>query len=385
MIFSCTDSSEDLTIHKNGVRSESLGTPINDFGYNLFSILANCNDNTILSPLSIHCALAMASNAVDSASLDEMKKVMHINEMADYNQAYSELLTSIAAFDNANLSINNSIFYDSQRLNLNQDFYAILRKNYSCEKIESDFGDPSAPMIINQWVTQKTNNKIKELIEKINNESAFIINTIYFKDDWAEGFDKNHTRKSIFYNEDNSQAEVNMMYTRNAIESFMSSDFDAIDLPMKNEHYSFTAIVPKSKTLTEFISDLSTKQSFTQWLNDNVLQKLQTTDLNLILPKFKLETTYSLNKSLMMIGMNKFIGSGLPNLSSPSAFNPIGNITHKTFFDLNESGIEGAAVTSIGIVAETTPYNINFDRPFLFVLRNSDTNLPLFIGKVSKM
>jgi serine protease inhibitor len=385
LLINCTDAIEENNSVNKNRNGNSLAIPINDFGFNLFSILANCNDNVIISPLGIHCDLAMVSNAANNATLDEMKKVMHISALNEYNLDYKDLLEEISIDDAKNLSLHNGLFYDTNRLSLNDDFYSILNKNYFCEKTTCDFNSPSAVGLINQWVADKTKNKITEIVDQINDENAFFINTVYYKDDWQKGFDKNNTGKSNFNNEDLSISEIDMMYTRYSINCILSPDFDAVDLPMKNENYSFTAIMPKTKTLTEFINEVGKEASFTQWFNTHVSSKLENLDLNLNLPKFKLKLDYSLNKSLMKLGMNDLFSNGIPNMSMPSAPNPVGYVNHNVFFDLNESGIEGAAVTVVGIVAEVSPYSIRFDKPFLFVLRNNRTNLPIFIGKISKL
>ncbi len=386
-MLTCADNFDENEnkLAKDVRNTESLAAPINDFGFDLFRVLANCNDNVIISPLSIHCDLAMASNAVDDQTLTEMKQVMRINALADYNLAYKDLLTEINADNTKNLSLSNGLFYDEARLNLNLGIYDILNSNYFCEKNNYNFGNAGTVNLINQWAADKTNGRITEILEKIEDESSFLINAVYFKDDWLKGFDSKHTRKANFKNEDHTIANIDMMHTRSDIKCIISADYDAIDLPMKNENYSYTAIVPKTKSITEFIGSIAQEKSFTKWFDNNIVFRLGYQDLNLSLPKYKLPLHYDLNKSLMMIGMNDFFSKGLPLLSIPNSFNPIGNVTHDVYFDLNESGIEGAAVTTISTIAEVSPFHISFDRPFLFVLRNKVTNLPLFIGKVSKL
>jgi serine protease inhibitor len=384
-IFSCTDHIEDKNLTISTRRTEALGTPINDFGFDLFSMLANCNDNVIISPLSIHCDLAMASNAADSQTLDEMKKVMRIDGLADYNLAYKDLLAEINSDVDKNLAVNNSLFYDGNKFNLNNDFYDSIKNNYNCEKSNLDFSDLASLTKINQWAAQKTNDKITKILDEFGEANAFLINAVYFKDDWFAGFDSTRTKKIDFYNEDQSIARVNMMYTRADIRCLISDEYDVVDLPMKNGKYNYTAIVPKTQSLTDLINTIGKELSFTAWLNTNIISRLGVLDLNLHLPKYKLPVHYNLNKSLMMIGMNELFIKGLPKLSTPIFNVPVGNVTHDVFFDLNESGIEGAAITTISTVAETSPFSIKFDRPFLFVLRDNLTNMPIFIGKVSKM
>jgi len=69
--------------------------------------------------------------------------------------------------------------------------------------------------------------------------------------------------------------------------------------------------------------------------------------------------------------MGTFMGS--PYLS---------RVLHDTFLKIDEKGAEGGAVTAVGVAAESAPPTIEFNRPFVFIIRHVETNTPVFIGKL---
>lgn len=63
----------------------------------------------------------------------------------------------------------------------------------------------------------------------------------------------------------------------------------------------------------------------------------------------------------------------------------IGEVKHKSFVEVNEEGTEVAAVTSVGMITTSMPqvYPFTVNRPFLFVIREMNTGLILFVGQVN--
>ena len=69
----------------------------------------------------------------------------------------------------------------------------------------------------------------------------------------------------------------------------------------------------------------------------------------------------------------------------------VGNVIHKTFIDVDESGTRAAAATAI--IKEDNmmemepkePKHITLDRPFVFMIYDMTDNIPVFIGTVADL
>jgi serine protease inhibitor len=89
----------------------------------------------------------------------------------------------------------------------------------------------------------------------------------------------------------------------------------------------------------------------------------------------------------------------LAGLGMPTAFNgadfsgmthddalEISAVAHEAFVAVDEAGTEAAAATAVVMSlssAMRTTVELMVDRPFLFVLHDTGTGTPLFIGRVS--
>ena len=65
----------------------------------------------------------------------------------------------------------------------------------------------------------------------------------------------------------------------------------------------------------------------------------------------------------------------------------IGDVIHKTHIEVDERGTKAGAITVVemlcGSAYEPDPHYVILDRPFVYMLIDCSTNLPVFIGAVT--
>ena len=84
---------------------------------------------------------------------------------------------------------------------------------------------PMAPKQINFWIESKTNGLIKEMIDKLNDNTVMLlINAIYFKGKWKSQFDPKNTVQSPFYKPDGASSDVPMMKQTSEFKIFPGKD-----------------------------------------------------------------------------------------------------------------------------------------------------------------
>jgi serpin B len=154
-------------------------------------------------------------------------------------------------------------------------------------------------------------------------------------------------------------------------------------LPYGNKQFSMTLVMPGgSGTADDLLRNL-TAANVSQWL-----EAADSSNLQLFLPKFKLEYEKNLNQPLKDLGMPEAFGSGADFSGMITGFRKgdlaISEVKHKSFVEVDEEGTEAAAVTSIGIVVTSLPPSIRFDRPFVFLIREKASGAILFIGKLAR-
>ena len=361
----------------------------NSFGLKLFQriLTEEADTNMFISPLSVSMALGMTMNGAAAETYEEMKNTLEFAGLSEQeiNEGYKSLIELLVNLDEKVLfEIANSIWYRNT-FTVHQPFLETNQFYFNAEIYPMDFNLPSAPDIINQWVSDKTHEKIKKVIERINPLTVmFLINAVYFKGDWLYQFDEEFTFDDVFYKASNQAVDCKMMNIRSQFEYYEDEFLQIIDLPYGDGLFSMTIFLPRyGRDLNAFIQSLDGAQ-----LQD-YLQGLTADSVSVSLPKFKVEYTKTLNDVLIAMGMPRAFD---PDASDFSRINPgpdlyISNVLHKTFVQVDEVGTEAAAVTviEIGVTSEGPRMTfMRMDHPFFFLIRERESNALLFMGKINE-
>jgi serpin B len=299
----------------------------------------------------------------------------------DYAGLRHTLLTSDPK---VTLAIANSL-WARQDVEFKQDFLQRNAQFFEAEISTLDFSDPSTSRTINQWVDTNTNGKIEKIVGDIDPAIVlFLINAIYFKGTWQREFKPFRTRDDTFYLSNGDEKQVPMMRQDHWYPYYQGEKFQAISLAYGDGQMSMYIFLPDPESdLNIFLEDLNVEN----W--ENWISQLQTQDVSLTMPKFKLEYRKTLNDTLKVLGMDIAFNPALADFSRMAPLEIlgenlyIGEVLHKTFVEVNEEGTEAAAVTNVEIgVTSVPPPPIPFtiDRPFFFAIRDNETKTVLFMG-----
>jgi len=363
----------------------------NTFGFKLFKqIVADQPDSNIfISPLSVAMALGMTYNAALGTTREAMDSVLELNGMdiQAVNESYQSLIDLLVNLDPSVIfEIANSIWY-RDTFQIAQDFVA-LNQNYFYAVVNAlDFNDIGAADIINAWVSDNTHGKISEIVDSPIDPVTvmFLINAIYFNGTWTYRFDPGQTYGGNFTLPDGSQSPCQMMLTDCALKYFTGGAFRAVDIPYGDGLYSMTILLPNPQTDINSIIAGMNQQTYEEWL-----EEFNETQVQLHIPKFKLEYEDSLKNDLCALGMGIAFNPGAANflgMIDPDAVLMdnlfISKVKHKTFIRVDEEGTEAAAVTSVEVeYGSIGPIELAINRPFVFFIRENHSGTILFMGKI---
>lgn len=359
-----------------------------DFGLSAFKTLnreAEEVENLFISPFSISTALTMTANGARGQTLSEMMSTLNLGalSLAEVNLAYRELLAKLPGLDETvQLQIANSIWH-RREMAIKQPFLDVNVENYQSEIYAADFTDPATVNLINDWVNVQTNGLIEKIVEDIPPEMVmYLLNAIYFKGSWTRPFDPELTGPATFTRDDGVEVTTDLMsYGETTLPFYQNDQFMMADLPYGDSIFTMTVLLPKEGVRTDALInalDLNTWQNWTSQLKD--------TKLHFAMPKFKFAYEKELKELLKEMGMETAFLPGqadLTNISDAELY--IDGVLHKAFVEVNEEGTEAAAVTSVGVGVTSVPmypYMI-LDKPFVFVIRENQTNEILFLGKLA--
>lgn len=358
----------------------------NTFGFKLFQELQKdeAEKNIFISPTSVATALSMTVNGAKGQTKEDMMATLEQNGLTleQVNAGFQQLLTLLPTLDpEVQLKLANSIWY-RQGYPVRQEFLAVNNDFYNSEVAALNFADPAAKDIINGWVKDNTNNLIQSVINgEIDPDVVmYLINAIYFKGTWLHEFDPEDTYATEFRLQDGSTTQVDMMSMGQTFFPYFANEtFQAVDLAYGDSVFSMTILLPNpGHTVDEVIQQLNT-DNWEQWT-----QSFEYTELFFGMPKFEMEYEKSLVKPLANLGMSIAFTPNADFTNIAEADLMIDEVLHKSFIEVNEEGTEAAAVTVVVIVETSVPQIPVFmaDRPFVFIIRENQSNSVLFIGKM---
>jgi serpin B len=371
---------------------EKLAQANNAFALALYKQLTDGQGNLIYSPFSIYQALMMTYAGAESETAQQMMAALGVKDIEDVHNVMNALsltLQDIKALHVPGIqpwifNIANALWMQKD-FHFEQDFLDKLSANYAAGVKLVDFNYPEdVQKLINHWVALETNDKIKDIIpDGMLSEMTRLVlsNAVYFKGAWSNRFDAKDTEKALFTLMDGTTIDVDMMAASMQTAGIMNDDFSAVSLPYEGGNFAMAVVMPK-----DF-------EAYQNALNADVLSKLfadlsmSHAMVHLKMPKFKTESTFDLGKTLKGLGMGDAFDKDKADFSGMTGEKDlyISDVIHKAFIDVNEEGTEAAAATIVGMSTTSMPgeeYTITFDRPFIYMIYNTQTNAVVFMGQV---
>ncbi|XP_070603251.1 serpin B6-like [Erythrolamprus reginae] len=347
--------------------------------------------NLLFSPLSAYSALDMVSLGARKNTEKQMLKVLSKDEMA--NQTSEKLISDLNKPDtNYSLCLVNRLFGE-RSYDFRASFIESIQRFYRAglEKLNFKQASEDSRRHINAWVKEKTSGNIQDLLAPGIIDSLtklVLVNAIYFKGNWADKFNKNHTQEQPFWISKNESKPVQMMFNSATYNIGYIPDCrtSVLEIPYTNNEMSMTILLPdqiedNSAGLEKLEREITYKKLM-DWINP---KNMFPRKVDLSLPKFKLEEKYDLKPVLRSMGMTDAFDEGKADFSGMSTNKDlfISNIVHKSFMEVDEEGTEAAAATGVITAVKTAPLASQFksDHPFIFVVKSRSKNRMLFMGR----
>ncbi|XP_031728228.1 leukocyte elastase inhibitor-like isoform X3 [Anarrhichthys ocellatus] len=308
---------------------------------------------------------------------------------ASFSQLLSELNKKDAPYA---LSLANRL-YGEQSYQFIEDFLSETRKHYNAELESVDFKTKAedARVNINSWVEKETQGKIKDLLKKdiVDGTTMLVlVNAIYFKGNWDKKFKEDSTVDAQFKINKNDTKSVKMMCQKSKfrLASIPEANCQILEMLYEGKELSMLIFLPDEieddTTGLEKLERELTYEKFVEWTRSDMMGQ---TEVEVKLPRFKMEETYNLKDVLTSMGMVDAFDVTRSDFSGMSPANDLvlSKVVHKAFVEVNEEGTEAAAATA-AILTERAimiPATFIADHPFLFFIRHNPTMSVLFAGR----
>lgn len=350
------------------------------------SVLESKDENVLISPLSIQLALAMTANGAEGETRDEMEALLG-GEIAleDLNEYLYSYVNNLPSAEKHKLQIANSIWFrdDDGRLQVEKDF---LQKNadyYGAQAYKAAFDDQTLKDI-NSWVDDHTDGMIDSILDQIDEDAVmYLINALVFDAEWQHVYDKSDVYKGKFTNIGGTEKQVDMMHSEETV-YLQDENATGFMKPYSGSKYNFAVLLPNEGVdIYEYIASLT---------GEDLMETLNTPQLGMVmatLPKFSYEYELTMNDVLKELGMPSAFSGDTADFSKMGQSSRgnihIGDVLHKTFISVDELGTKAGAVTKVQMNDESAPMSewvVTLNRPFIYMIIDNETNLPVFIGTV---
>jgi len=355
----------------------------NAFALDLYAAVVDDDGggNIGLSPYSVAITMAMAYAGAAGETADEMAAVLGSGLAAErFHPAFGALdlgVTRRANTSGGRLNIANAVWLQRDQV-FEQAFLDTLARCYGAGAHVVDFAAApnEAVKIINHWVSGRTGGYIEELLApgSIRGDTRLILtNAVFFKARWKEPFSRSETHPAPFAG---LPTEVEMMSQEAWFAHGRGAGWEAVELPYLGGRVAMLLVLPDDLSALEGRLDPA--------LLDEVVTGLHEQTLTVELPRFSYRDKTWLGGPLADLGMGRIFDDELADFSGMSAGGGLApdNVAHEVYVEVDEEGTTAVAATSFGGI-ESTPPKIVFDRPFLYFIRDLETGLILFVGRVT--
>ena len=355
-----------------------------DFALRLYKACYKEGENTLISPLSVLCALSMTANGAEKDTLAQMKAVLGMSR-DELNSFFLSYLKALRSAEGGTLRLANSIWFtDHDSFAVSKDFLQTNADYFGAELYKTKFDGSEAPKTaINNWVKDKTDGMIPQIIDRIpDNIIMYLINALCFDAEWQHIYRQTDVREGQFTCADGLKNTVEFMYSEEGM-YLQTENATGFIKYYKDADYAFVALLPaEGSSVSDVLSSL----------DGEGLQALLSSPEHCVVraavPKFECRYSAQLSEVLAAMGMpdafddSRADFSGIGRSSAGSIY--ISRVLHKTYISVNEKGTRAGAATAVEMDTKgVSPIYIKqvwLDRPFVYMLIDTAANMPFFIG-----
>ncbi len=390
-LLSGTTAKEDIPVlDDSGATATSVEATVegyNGFAFDLYGRYSASDGNILFSPYSISTALSMTYEGARGETADEMEAVFGFSEdPSDRLPSVARIYNTLNDADREYTLHTVNALWVQQGYPVVEDYVDAIVGYYGGDVNALDFvAEPDESRVtINDWVEERTNDRIKDLFPSgsIDADVRLVLtNAIYFKGDWLYEFDEESTGEEEFHVSPTTTVTVDMMSLREETFNYAETDdLQILELPYTGEDVSMLILLPKEGHMGDVESQLSADR-LGEWL-----ELMEGAAVNVYLPRFTFETKYFMMEDLAEMGMPTAF-TDAADFSGMNAEDQlfIDKVIHQAFIEVNEKGTEAAAATGVSIALTAAPITEVFraDHPFIFLIRDMDTGVTLFMGRVA--
>lgn len=383
-----TDNPSSTDLQNDFYLSQSMQNDILDFSIDFFKHQIEDDENTIVSPQSLYFALGMTINGANGDTQQELINTLcKGSDLQEFNDNISALINQT---DTKTCNIANSIWLrDVQDLSLNSEFKKSSEEYFKSEIYTKKF-DGKFVDTVNKWVSKNTDGMIDTILNEVPSEDTmmYLINAICFDAKWNDKYDDVQINENGKFT--NSKGDIQDVVMLNSTEDTYLCDEQSTGFLKYylGGKYAFMGILPNEDVSINDYMESLTGDSFINLYRSKISGN--SVSVNVTIPEFKYTSEYLLNDTLKDMGISSAFDEFSADFSNMIDSNTyklyMGKVIQKAYIQVDRNGTKASAITSISMndaTAMLETYQVYLDRPFIYAIMDTDTELPIFMGVVN--
>lgn len=337
--------------------------------------------NVTVSPASLQLALGMLQNGARGRTAHQIATALQSSELTTTQQnvglaTLTDELSSASRNAHIRFESANSL-WQQQGFRLRAPFLDAIAKYYRSGVWQTDFTSRQGTDAINAWTSQHTHGKITKLFDGLDPSTVLVLaNALYLQADWRTPFDKAETTPATFTTTSGRHVQSKFMTSAADVSSTVTSSYAAAQLPYRGGRFAALVVMPTDRTLAGFVRGL-TPSSLA-----HIAATVQKAHGSISLPRFTTATTSDLVPTLQALGMHSAFGPSADLSGLSQARTHVESVVQRAYLRVTEKGTTAAAATGVAILQSRSGAHISFDRPFLFLVRDTSTGAILFASEI---
>lgn len=359
--------------------SNNRNAEIMDFAIRLFQSSYAKGDNALISPISMLFSLGMSSNGAAGSTQLQMEDVFGLS-VTELNQQLFAYQKTLSETEPCQISIANGMWLKTG-VSVETDFLEANHLWYNAGVYEAPFNQQTATDI-SQYVAEKTHGKVNNFPAKFSeNTVMYLVNALYFEAEWAYQYVPEQIETGTFTTEDGSEESVQVMKATEY--QYMEDDYaQGFIKHFEGDNYAFAALLPQEGiSIKDYIMSLSGAHLL------ELLENAEWENVFVTMPEYTACVDRDFSNTLQSMGMVNAFNPALSDFSALGAYQGnslfIGSVQQKAFLDIGPDGAKAGTATAVEIPAGSLSLDmkyLDFTRPFIYVIFDCQSKIPLFIG-----
>ncbi len=363
---------------------EKYSETVIEFSSDILTQAYNKDENTVIAPLSMYKSLSLLYNGADGATSKEFKDILgdevisqtNVNDCTDYiTQRLNHFNTEENYVNLANsMWIKNDIEVRNGFLQKNANFYedAVYQVDFSSNSIIDD---------INNWANFETKDEVKTITETIDEKSSiYLANTLSLNAEFLNPYNVEEINSDVFYNANGEEIETDYLVSTERV--VKTNEAVAISKGLKDVPATFVAILPNE--------NVSIEDYIEKYLDEQLVEFLEIGEepefMNVSIPSFTISADNNYKQILQGIGFESIFtdSADFNNLSSSDTY--LSDITQKVDITFNANGVQTTAENiekTTNTQKNSENDNIIYNRPFIFLVVDNESHMPVILGSVN--